>query len=216
MDFGDRSVDVLSIILGWLLGILSPVIVSRITRQYKRDDLYKGIMKEVDHIRERLLGNMHLLSHRTGSFDREIAKWLLEKYGELKTVNSNILESYKKILAADDAEFDAYKYHFLKSQDTGLTLQKFQLTFVNIHLLEFSLFSSEFQTEVFELKTRLEFLNSEIALAEKYFFMTFDSGLSQENLEIVKTDLTNKYLHIETMIKRVVEQIEIIGSVQKI
>ncbi len=85
-----------------------------------------------------------------------------------------------------------------------------------MHLLEFSLFSSEFQTEIFELKTRLEFLNSEIVLAEKYFFMTFDSGLSQENLDIVKADLTNKYLHIETMIKRVMEQIETICSVQKI
>ncbi|MCX9440122.1 hypothetical protein, partial [Vibrio cholerae] len=213
LDFGVGSVDVLSIILGWLLGILSPVIVSRVTRQYKRDDLHKGIMKEVDHIRERLLGNMHLLSHRTGSFDRELAKWLLEKYSELDAVNPIILESYKTLLAADDTEFEAYKYQFLKSQNTGLTLQKFQLTFVNMHLLEFSLFSSEFQTEMFELKTRLEFLNSEIVLAEKYFFMTFDSGLSQENLDIVKADLTNKYLHIETMIKRVVEQIETICSV---
>ena len=208
--------DVLSIILGWLLGILSPVVVSRITRQYKRHDLHKGIMKEVGHIRERLLGNMHLLSHRTGSFDRELAKWLLEKYGEIEAVNPKILKSYKWLLAAEDTEFEAYKCRFFKSQDTGLTLQKFQLTFVNMHLLEFSLFSSEFQTEVFELKTRLEFLNSEINLAEKYFFMTFDSGISQENLEIVKVDLTNKYLHIETMIKRVVEQIETVCSVQKI
>jgi len=207
-------VDLLSIFLGWLLGILSPVIVSRITRKYKRDDLKSGFMKEIGHIRKRLLANMHLLSNHTGSFNKELVQWLLEKYRALESVDPKLLESYETILASDDAEFEHYKNQISKVEDTGLTLQKYKLAFVNMHLLDFSIFSSEFQAEVFELRTRLDFLNSEIELADKYFFMTFDSGLSQENLEIVKADLVNKYLHIETMIKRVIVQIETIHEIR--
>lgn len=206
--------DLLSIFLGWLLGILSPVIVSRITRKYKRDDLKSGFMKEIGHIRKRLLANMHLLSNHTGSFNKELVQWLLEKYRALESVDPKLLESYETILASDDAEFEHYKNQISKVEDTGLTLQKYKLAFVNMHLLDFSIFSSEFQAEVFELRTRLDFLNSEIELADKYFFMTFDSGLSQENLEIVKADLVNKYLHIETMIKRVIVQIETIHEIR--
>jgi hypothetical protein len=207
-------VDLLSIFLGWLLGILSPVIVSRITRKYKRDDLKSGFMKEIGHIRKRLLANMHVLSNHTGSFNKELVQWLLEKYRALESVDPKLLESYQAILASDDAEFEHYKNQISKVEDTGLTLQKFKLAFVNMHLLDFSIFSSEFQAEVFELRTRLEFLNSEIELSDKYFFMTFDTGLSQENLEIVKANLVNKYLHIETMIKRVMEQIETINEIR--
>ncbi len=208
--------DLSSIFLGWLLGMLSPVIVSRIYRHYKRNDLHVGISKEINHVKERLILTLDSISHRTGSYDRELVGWLLKHYEKVEVKKPTILKLYRMQLKASDEELEAMIFHQAKPDDTGLSLQKFPLLFINLHLTDISLFSPELQAEIFELKSRIEMLNSEISLSEKYFFMTFDSNVSPENQPIIKADLTSKYLHVESMIKRAVEQIEKINSVKKI
>ncbi|MEM6232092.1 hypothetical protein [Shewanella scandinavica] len=208
--------DIASIFLGWLLGMLSPVIVSRIYRYYKRNDLHSGISKEINHIKERLILTLDTISHTTGSYDRELIKWLLENYEKIKSAEPAILKLYRLQLESSDEVLQAMIHHQAKPEGTGLSLQKFSLLFVNMHLSDISLFSSVLQVEIFELKNRIEILNSEVALAEKYFFMTFDSNISTENQEIVKADLINKYIHIESMIKRAIEQIEKVNRIKKI
>jgi len=209
-------VDILSIIIGWLLGMLSPVIVHRIYRHYKKNDLYVGISKEINHITERLIFTLQIITHRTGTFDRELVTWLLEHYEKLEINNPQTIEAYRIQLKANESDFEKIKSEFKTSNDSGLTLQKFSMLFINMHLSDFSLFSKEFQSEIFELKSRIEILNSGINSAEKYFFMTFDSNVSAENQSLIKNDLTNKYIHIEGMIKRAVEQIEKVNSIKKI
>ncbi|MGP5158120.1 hypothetical protein [Pseudoalteromonas prydzensis] len=208
--------DILSIILGWLLGMLSPVIVNRIYRHYKKNDLYGGLSKEINHITERLIVTLQLLSNRTGSFDRDLVTWLLEHYEKIETKNPQTLKVYRMFVKASDDELNEIKRSYATSSGSGLSLQKFPLLFINMHLSDFSLFSPELQAEIFELKSRIEILNSGIASSEKYFFMTFDSSISTESQLIIKTDLTNKYIQVETMIKRAVEQIETVNSVKKI
>ncbi len=196
--------------------MLSPVIVSRIYRYYKRNDLHVGISKEINHVKERLILTLDIISHRTGSYDRELVRWLLEHYEKLEVKSQNILNFYRMQLKASDKELAAMIFHQAKPANTGLSLQKFPLLFISMNLTDISLFSPELQAEIFELKSRIEMLNSEISIAEKYFFMTFDSTVSTQNQTIIKVDLTNKYLQIESMIKRAVEQIEKINDVKKI
>jgi hypothetical protein len=200
--------DLLSIFMGWLLGMLSPVVVSRISRKYNRNDLQAGILKEISHIRERLLGTIYLLSQKNGSLDKDLANWLLQRYKGLGNVDQRILDAFEVVSKSSSDEVLAYtEFARKQSESIGLTLKKFNLSFLNMHLMDISLFKKRFQVEIFELRSRIEVLNAEIDLAEKYFFMTFDSGLSQENLELIKNDLENKYKNIETMIKRVIDQI---------
>ncbi|WP_321370059.1 hypothetical protein [uncultured Desulfuromusa sp.] len=205
-----------SIFLGWFLGMLSPVIVNRIYRHYKKNDLHVGVSKEINHVKERLILTLDIISHQTGSYDRDLVKWLLAHYEKVEIKNPTVLELYRMQLKASDDELQAMIFHQAKPDNTGLSLQKFPLLFISMHLTDISLFSTELQAEIFELKSRIEMLNSEITLSEKYFFMTFDSSVSSENLQIVKANLTNKYQQVESMIKRAVEQIEKINSVKKI
>ncbi len=196
--------------------MLSPVIVNRIYRHYKKNDLHVGVSKEINHVKERLILTLDIISHQTGSYDRDLVKWLLAHYEKVEIKNPTVLELYRMQLKASDDELQAMIFHQAKPDNTGLSLQKFPLLFISMHLTDISLFSTELQAEIFELKSRIEMLNSEITLSEKYFFMTFDSSVSSENLQIVKANLTNKYQQVESMIKRAVEQIEKINSVKKI
>jgi hypothetical protein len=204
-----------SIILGWLLGILSPVIVSRITLGYKRKDLHAGIIKEINHIKLRLIFNLGLLSKRTGSYNQELATWLLKQYKSLDYNDPLHIKAYRIEISATPQEFEVMKIRLSPPKGTGLTLQKVQLLFINMHLTDFSLFSSNFQSEIFELKSRIEILNSQIELAEKYFFMTLDSNITSSNLPLIKHDLEAKYLSLETAFKRAIEQIETINVLKK-
>ncbi|MGK0372911.1 MAG: hypothetical protein ACJAW1_003179 [Glaciecola sp.] len=206
--------DLSSIFLGWLLGMLSPVIASRIYRYYKRNDLHIGISKEINHVKERLIITLDVISHKTGSYDRELVKWLLAHYEKVEFKNPTILELYQTQLDASDEELAALIFRQAIPADAGLSLQKFPLLFTSMHLTDISLFSPELQAEIFELKSRIDMLNSEISISEKYFFMTFDSTISVENKAIIKADLTNKYLQVESMIIRAVEQIEKINQLK--
>lgn len=214
--FSEVSLDIGSIILGWLFGILSPVIVSRITRRYKRNDLHAGIIKEINHINLRLIFAYDLLSKRTGTYNQEQVAWLLKQYESLDQKDSFKIKAYRIQISATPEEFEVLKNEFSSSKGTGLTLQKVQLLFINMHLIDFSLFSSNFQSEIFELKSRVEILNSQIKTAEKYFFMTFDSNITPANLPLIKNDLEAKYLYLETAFKRTIEQIETINTIKKI
>jgi hypothetical protein len=208
--------DTGSLVLGWLLGILSPVIVSRITRRYKRKDLHVGIIKEINHINLRLIFALDLLSKRTGTYNQELAAWLLKQYESLDNNDPLKIKVYRIQVTATPEEFEVMKSHLSTPKGTGITLQKVQLLFINMHLTDFSLFSSNFQSEIFELKSRVEILNSQIEIAEKYFFMTFDSNVTPANLPIIKHGLESKYLYLESAFKRTIEQIETINAVKKI
>jgi hypothetical protein len=205
--------DTGSIILGWLFGILSPVIVSR---RYKRKDLHVGIIKEINHINLRLIFALDLLSKRTGTYDQKLASWLLEQYESLDNIEPLKVKAYRIQITATPEEFEVMKNHLSTPKGTGLTLQKVKLIFINMHLTDFSLFSSSFQSEIFELKSRVEILNSQIEMAEKYFFMTFDSNIVPANLPTIKNDLEAKYVYLESAFKRTIEQIEAINAVKKI
>lgn len=175
-----------------------------------------GISKEINHVKERLILTLDTISHRTGSYDRELVKWLLDHYEKVEIKKDTILELYRMQLKASDSELQAMIHHQAAPAGSGLSLQKYPLLFIGMHLSDISLFSSDLQIEIFELKNRIELLNSEVDLAQKYFFMTFDSNISTENHKLIKLDLTNKYIHVEGMIKRAVEQIEKINNVKKI
>jgi hypothetical protein len=212
----EALLDTGSIILGWLFGILSPVIVSRITRRYKRKDLHVGIIKEINHTNLRLIFALDLLSKRTGTYNQELASWLLKQYESLDDNDPLKVKAYRIQTTATPEEFEVMKNLLSTPKGTGLTLQKVKLLFINMHLTNFSLFSSSFQSEIFELKSRVEILNSQIDTAEKYFFMTFDSNIAPANLPTIKKDLEAKYIYLESAFKRTIEQIETINAVKKI
>jgi len=85
--------DIASIILGWLLGILSPVIVSRIHRKYAKTDLRKGLVSELDETRYRLVCTSYLLGQSYGKFDKEYLR-LYEGSPNRVRVPGNVLEGF--------------------------------------------------------------------------------------------------------------------------
>jgi hypothetical protein len=208
--------DVVSIMLGWLLGMLSPVIVSRITRHYKKNDLHEGILAEVNNVKTRVVFTAHLLCQAYGEYDRDFVRWCLENVDSKNGKYTTVIDDYKIQLDYTDEQFIAYRESKKLANSVGQSIKKFYLSFTDLHLTDISLFTNEFQLALFELRSRIELLNSEIDLSEKYFFMTFSSDLTEINHALIQRDLIAKYIIIQGMTVRVVEQINVVESTSKI
>ncbi|MFZ2947964.1 MAG: hypothetical protein WA003_00640 [Desulfuromonadaceae bacterium] len=89
----------------------------------------------------------------------------------------------------------------------GKSLKKAELAFSEMHLNDLCLFSVPFQSLLFDLKANLAQYNDEVDKAEKYHLMTFDSSLSPDNHQIVKSQVLNKYEIIAKMSTRAVDKI---------
>lgn len=208
--------DIGSIFLGWLLGMLSPVIVSRIKRKYSKSDLHKGILNELDNIQERMVMTASLLGADHGKYDKPFVSWCIDSLVSTKSEKVEIIDNWKSQLNLSDDEFSALRTHMFKKDGKGKSLKQIELAFYDLHLSDISLFSIEFQGLLFELRSRVSFYNDEVKKAEKYFFMTFDSGITDKNHLIIKEDLMEKYEIIQGLCVRVADQIGLIKNETKI
>ncbi len=66
---------VLFLFLGWLLGLLSPIIVDAITKRHRNVEIRKAIISELGEARLAFAGSVYLLESRFGSYDRALLEW---------------------------------------------------------------------------------------------------------------------------------------------
>ena len=198
-----------SISLGWLLGMLSPVVVSRIQRKYTKKDLYLGIANELRSLKYRLVCTAHILCSEYGNYDKEFLQWCVANIegSEQEERSKEILKMFQCRLHFEDGEFSALVDALKARAGIGQSLKKADLAFSEMHLNELSIFSIRFQSLLFDLKANLTYYNDEVEKAEKYHFMTFDSSLSSENQQIVKSQVLNKYKIITRMSMCAVDKI---------
>lgn len=98
--------SILLVFLGWLLGLLGPVIVDAIRRRYRNTEIRKAILSELSEARFRLAGVVYVLESRFGTYNRQLLEWLLPLLEDYRGPNANkqIAELMRKQLALNDAE----------------------------------------------------------------------------------------------------------------
>ena len=64
--------NILFLIMGWLLGLLSPVILDWIKNRKKKKELRESFFNDLNDIRGRLIGLVYLTTSKFGNFNREL------------------------------------------------------------------------------------------------------------------------------------------------
>jgi len=196
--------DSLSILMGWLLGMLSPTIVSNIQKKYTKKALHKGICTEFDELRYILIFNCYILGKKAGEFDRKFLQWFIlnaEVYSGDQGIIDTTLPVVKKLLEeVDDAALAAYvKSEREKKSAKSLSLKKINATFTDLNLSELSIFNVDYQSLLFGLKRLIDNINDETVKVENLCDMTFDSSVSRDNYEIISKNINDKYSQIQSM-----------------
>ncbi|KZZ77956.1 hypothetical protein A3767_19080 [Oleiphilus sp. HI0133] len=197
------------LLLGWLLGLLSPLIVDYMRKKRMKQDLFLAIKTEAEDLQLRIAVTSFQLAQRHGDFSREYLIWLnsvLKGYSGSESVES-IKSLVASLIIAPDEELDATKEHMLPETGSMLSLKTFRACLIENLGAELINYPAEYQRRIHEFKNQLHTMNQEIERAVVSGDRTFDSGLSSENHRLVKQDLELRYASIREMCDRVVDRL---------
>lgn len=201
--------EAMFIILGWLFGLLSPTLVSRIERRYKRNDLKIVIKNELKNLSFRLAGSYHLIQIHLGNQDKSSLAWVKSIYSKHKeNCPMAVLEGIEKLLEVPDQQFAVLRDAIKAKENVGLGLKNFSLPFTESILENIGIFDSRFQMDILNIRDQVILLNEEIALSMYYFQLTFDTSAMNTNGEIIRNNIKKSYIVIQDRCKFIADRIE--------
>ena len=203
------EMNIVFLILGWLLGILSPLIVDRVRRHYQINEVKQGIITELKETKFRLVATAYLLAARLGMFDRDLLMWFsnaLQEYQGSEPKEETV-KAVQNLLKLDDKQLSAHS-HAVKFKPGGaLSLKSHSLPFLDANISLLSLYPVDFQHRILEIRAQIDLLNQEIEDCRFFYGKTFDSGLSEENYKVVVDNTRMKYQLIESAARRIADKI---------
>jgi uncharacterized protein YfkK (UPF0435 family) len=117
-----------------------------------------------------------------------------------------------ELIGADDKNFDAVAAFWRAQEGVGSNLKPFRANFLEAHLSEISKLPISVQTKIHEFRNQLHILNQDIAKADEYQKMTFNTSLTELNHKRVTEDLGRLYNYIQNRCRVVADRIGLILS----
>lgn len=203
----DLLISVTMLFLGWMLGLLSPVIVRSIEQRRNARATRNAINEELKELAVRLANVYSLIVVRFGDCKREDYKWLLsviERCGK-ESRDPRFEEGLRKQLELNDEGFDAVVATQRAKENEGVGLKKFRAPYLTAKVGDLSLFSEDDQRALLEILANLEIFNEEVDMARYYFDLTYNEALSKENQDQVRSSVMKSYLNVSARAKIVVD-----------
>ena len=208
--------QILLILFGWFLGLLSPVIIDKIKSTYNKKDFFNALCIELHDLQYR----MAVLSFRLGQdygdlnekFVSEI-KPIIENY-QGNEPSKNIIEFLNILTNSNENERNKLIVHMREKRGKSLSLKTYSPSLIESNINILSTLPIELQSKIHEFKNHLNIYNQEAAAVNKYIEMSFDSSISNENHDILINDLAKRYAFIQGVAKRVSDKISAILSSQ--
>ena len=132
---------VLLIILGWLFGLLTPIITNHNLRARENKEVLLALQVELSELKYRLACAVYRVNMHNGTVDRHLLEWLKPIFENYTGINpfEKIRDSINMQLKLPDEQIKALSDYDKADSSGGLTLKKY-----NVPLLEtkFALISS--------------------------------------------------------------------------
>lgn len=207
IDINDYSL----LILGWLLGILSPAIVTAIKDKREGLVVKKALLAEFEELKFRLLLNVYTIESKHGELNHDFFAWAQSVLVGYKGINSSesLLGTIGPLLKLSKNEMASYTQmtRMQRAAKSGISLKKHSLSMLSANIGILAKFDSVFRGRLLEIKTRLEFLNEMIDEARYYFQLSFQNGITPENYEIANTNMIQTYKFYAARARDIVDMI---------
>jgi len=201
-------VTLVSVFLGWLLGITSTVVVERIRSRKLRKALKVMLRSELTELRYMMAFLVLSLNILLGEFDDKIRQWV--KPIVLSYDGPNKAEGLKIVLEktanTDDRIFREYA-RLQQTQGKGKSLKKYYMPFFESQMQNLPLLDFKLQTGLHDVHTTLSCINQSIEEYRWYFEKTFDSTLGELNPGILSYNITQCYQAIATHGRKLADRI---------
>ena len=204
--------DVLLIILGWLLGLLSPLFTSLISRRNRKRETQKIIIEELKDIKIRLTLMAYQIRCRLGSVDKDLLIWVRDQasgydgYEELSEMKADFIKQDFD----DPAKLRPLLSKLNESDGVSSSFSEITADIIDSNYVNLAILPRGFYVKLLEIKFQLGVLNYEGRSSNEYLRMTFDSSLSATNRSIVEQELINKATRISRKSILIVKKINLV------
>jgi len=185
--------DVILLLVGWLLGLLSPPLVDRIQRKYKQAEVRSAILNELRELQFTMMAFAFGVRTRMGKVDSEFLQWMTPIYERYRgsEEDKELVSRFQQLKALPPEQLRAVQAP-LVSSFRGLSLKTYSVPYIEAQYASLSLFKPAFQQRVLQVKAKLAAFNEEVAFLMRQFELTF-STLSSENRAVVSQNLNSGY-----------------------
>ena len=210
--------NLLSLVAGWILGLLSSIITDKRKRRSQKKEVKRGILTELQETQIILIFTCDMLTQRFGGYDRNFLTWILpyfRKFGESDSSSQydNNIKFVNDTLALTDEEIKTQVEELRRrnlqqeGSKSGLTLKTMLLPYADSKISSLPLFKEDFQRQVLSIKRDTNAMNEDIELAWWYFKKTFES-LSDKNYQLIDANLNKTYLDLAGKTRRLADKIQ--------
>lgn len=210
----DDSVEKLAFLfLGWLLGMLSPIVVDAIRRKRENALGRAAILSELNELAGTLAIAAYGARMRLGTGDRPFLEWLkrfLENHALLPKLQAFVPRLSTQLSWTDEDLAKVARY-MSADEGKGTMLQHYPVPLLDARVSALWTFDTSFQRQLLEIRQSVALLDDIVDRSRKYFDLTF-TKLEGENYRLATENLTQTYeLYAERAIG-IVDQIVALKS----
>ena len=205
------------VIIGWFLGILNIFLIEQYKRYLCGKSFKTAILTELKELLPRLVISYYYINIELGELDKKKLQWmynsLLSNEDEtIKSVKEDIKEKLK--YANDDIKKISFR-DITGINPSAIHIKSIILSFYKENTISFSLLNKKLRLKIFEVRTKVNYLN-ELADRINFFFkQTFVPDLSIVDRKIINSNINNNYKEYLMHSKVVVEKIQKIFKLEK-
>lgn len=197
--------EIIAVVVGWLLGILSTPIVEWLKERRLRKQLRLGILTELSEVRVRLAMSVFTVSNRFGEVDGKLLDWFSAAIVEYQGMHPT--PEIKKILDKHGTLTDEQLKQLYAATNTIPSFKKVRLPYLDSKIGALSLLEEPTQAILFEIRTKVDIVNEIIEDIQFYHKLTFDSSIVESNHEKVSGNLNDAIRQVGDQARGLVNRI---------
>jgi hypothetical protein len=165
---------ILTILLGWLLGLLTPSIAERIRRPYRRRDLERSVVEEMLDLQH----TMAVFAYQSRARRGEVTNAFLDQFLPIvegykgPDRNEDLVRATRSIRSLPEAQRAAADLAQRKP-NVGVSLRQYALPLFASQIADLTICSAEFQRFVLKIR-HLELFNQLVPYTQSLFDKTFN------------------------------------------
>lgn len=186
--------NLIILVVGWLLGLLAPVIVDAIKNSREVTNTYAAIKSELNEVAYRMVLASYYAAMHLGKVDHELLKWVRDSLVlyQGKEPTENIAKSVEKELSLTPELLAAFNAANAAKGLKALVLVKFAVPFVDARVTAFHSMASTVQIQLLSIRADVRLLDDLVDQSRTYFHLTF-GRLEGTNYTIVVENLRGVY-----------------------
>jgi len=202
---------------GWVLGLLSTFFLQWFNEWRYIKVFKKSLSTQLKEAILRLSGTSYIMVRNIGRVDREILQWtysMRRATGEV--ILQEVIEATENLLNQSDEIWRTLSLVNRQAEARHSHVKKFRMPYLEANLSSIEKLETNLQQSLFEVITKINWLNDAIDRNNFFFEKTFDSSLGVENRSIISINITEGYEFIGKLCREIAEKmVKIVEEISK-